>query len=175
MPLFPPVRYGFRVEELKPRDAARLQPLFEACADYAFLEGGEAVAANAAAAEFEATPPGRTTADKFMLGLLNGEERIVGLIAADRGWPEDGCWWLGLMLVDPAERGTGLAPAFAKAYFDWVNDQGAERVELAAFDENKRADRFWRSLGFEHLRSTEPRVIGRKTHVLHVMRLLLAG
>jgi hypothetical protein len=47
--------------------------LFEACGDYALLESGEPPATDAAAAEFEATPPGRTTADKFMLGLLTAK------------------------------------------------------------------------------------------------------
>jgi len=167
---FPFERTGYHVEALKRHDAARVQPLFEACADYVVLEGGEPPAANAAEAEFDATPPGRTTADKFMLGLLDRQQRIVSLIAADRGWPQDGCWWIGLMLVDPAERGTGLAQAFVEAFCAWVAGQGALRVELAVFDENTRADRFWRGRGFEHVRSTEPRAMGRKTHVLHVMR-----
>ena len=170
MPSFPIVRSGYRVEALKPQDASRVQPLFNACADYALLESGEPPAANAAAAEFDAAPPGRTTADKFMLGLLNDENRIAGLIAADRGWPEVNGWWIALLLVDPAERGTGIAADFVDAFFSWVKGQGAQHVGLAVFDENKRADRFWRALGFEYVRSTEPRNIGKKTHVLRVMR-----
>lgn len=127
IPLFPIVRAGYRVELLERRDAPHLQPLFEACADYALLESGEPPATNAAEGEFAATPPGRTTADKVMLGLSDAEDRIVGLIAADRGWPEDGCWWIGLMLIDPAERGAGIAKAFVEAFFAWVEDQGAQR------------------------------------------------
>lgn len=167
---FPFVRSGYRVTVLGLPDAPQVQPLFEACGDYALLENGEPPATDAAVAEFEATPPGRTTADKFMLGLLDGEDRIVGLIATDRGWPEGGSWWIALMLIDPRERGTGIAHAFVGAFFEWLKNQGAQQVELAVFDENKRADRFWRGLGFEQIRSTEPRSIGKKTHVLHVMR-----
>lgn len=170
VPPFPLVRPGYRVGLLAFPDAARVQPLFEACSDYALLESGEPPPANAAATEFEATPPGRTTADKFLLGLSNSEDRIVGLIAADRGWPEASGWWIGLLLIDPEERSTGLARSLVEAFFAWIKGQGAKSVELAVLDENKRADRFWRGLGFEHVRSTEPRVIGKKTHVLHVMQ-----
>ena len=121
-------------------------------------------------AEFEAAPPGRTTADKFMFGLFNDENRIAGLITADRDWPEAGGWWISLLLIDPTERGTGIAADFVHAFFKWVEGQGAQHIGLAVFEENKRADRFWRALGFEYVRSTEPRNIGKKTHVLHVMR-----
>ena len=167
---FPIVCPGYRVEILGAPDAPRLQPLFEACSDYALLESGEPTPANAAACEFEATPPGRTTPDKFMIGLLNDEDRMVGLIAADRGWPEAHGWWIGLLLIDPQQRGTGLARSFVEAFFEWIQGQAAQSVALAVFDENKRATRFWRGLDFVHVRSTEPRVIGKKTHVLHVMR-----
>jgi len=171
---FPILRPRYRVERLGALDAARVQPLFEACADYTLLETGEPPPPNAAALELEATPPGRTTDDKFALGLLTGEDRIVGLLAADRGWPDEGCWWIGLLLIAPDCRGTGLARDFVDRFLAWVTGQGARGVELAVFDENRRADQFWRGLGFSHVRSTEPRAIGNKTHVLHVMRRELA-
>jgi GNAT superfamily N-acetyltransferase len=168
-PPFPLVRPGYRVEVLEACDAQRLQVLFEACADYAMLESGAPPASDAAVTEFEATPAGRMKGDKFMLGLLGSEDDIVGLIAADRGWPDDSCWWIGLLLMHPDKRGSGIARAFVEAFVVRVRSQGAQRVELAVFDENRHADRFWRALGFRHLRSTDPRIIGRKQHVLHVM------
>ncbi|HEY5816930.1 MAG TPA: GNAT family N-acetyltransferase [Mesorhizobium sp.] len=125
---------------------------------------------DAALTEFSATPPGRTAADKFVFGLIDCQQSIVGLIECDRGWPEPGCWWIGLMLIHPIARGSGVAPAFLAGFAEWVAAQGAGRIELAVLDENERGQRFWRRQGFKHLRSTEPRTIGTKQHILHVLR-----
>jgi hypothetical protein len=91
--------------------------------------------------EFEATPPGRTTADKFMLGLLTAKTGSWGLIATDRGWPEGGSWWIALMLIDPRERGTASRTPLS-GHSSSGSKPGRSTGELAVFDENKRADRF---------------------------------
>jgi GNAT superfamily N-acetyltransferase len=162
---------GFRVEILTQADAARAQPLFEACADYALMESGALPPADAASIEFRTTPPGRTTDDKFIFCLAGESREVVALLIADRGWPNDGSWWIALMLVHPAQRGSGVAARFAEAILTWIDQQGMEGgIERAVFEENKRAERFWTARGFSHVRATEPRAIGRKTHVLQVMR-----
>lgn len=79
------------------------------------------------------------------------------------------------MLVHPARRGTGVAAQFADAVLNWIERQGAEHMELAVFAENSRAERFWSGRGFSHVRSSEPRAIGKRRHVLHVMRRDASG
>lgn len=162
---------GYRIEALAQTDAGRAQPLFEACADYALMESGEPPASDAATNEFLATPPGRTTEDKAIIGLSSESDRsIVALIITDRGWPDERSWWIALMLVHPDQRGSGLGTRFADAVLNWIERQDVDRVELAVFEENCRAERFWHACRFRRVRSTESRAIGKKTHVLHVMR-----
>lgn len=107
---FPILLPGYTVEGLTLEDAKRLQFLYEACADYALLEQGELPASNAAELEFMALPPNRTAKDKFMFGLVNLEGRIVGLLEGNRSYPEEGCWWVGLLMVEPKVRGHGWQP-----------------------------------------------------------------
>lgn len=161
---------GYRIEALRIEDAPQAQPLFEACADYFVLESGEPPAADAAEVEFHATPPGRTVAEKRLFGLSDDAGGLVGVINSDVDWPESGCWWIALLLIHPAHRGTGVAQDFIDAFLSYASESGAKRVELAVFAENERAERFWEGCGFVHIRSTEPRRIGGKTHVLRVMR-----
>lgn len=70
---FPISLSGYRVEGLTLKDTERLQPLYDACADYAIVEQGELPVPNAAELEFRALPPDRTAEDKFMFGLVNLE------------------------------------------------------------------------------------------------------
>jgi RimJ/RimL family protein N-acetyltransferase len=161
---------GYRIERLPVDSAAQAQALFEACADYTVLERGETPLPHAAETELQSLPPGGSIADKFIFALMKEPATMIGMIVTDRNWPNNSSWWIALMLVAPAERGKGVAFSFAAAVLDWIEGQGPQRIELAVFDENRRGNRFWLSLGFEYVRSTEPRIIGRKKHVLHVLR-----
>jgi ribosomal protein S18 acetylase RimI-like enzyme len=41
---------------------------------------------------------------------------------------------------------------------------------LGVVEENRAAYQFWQKLGFELVRKTEPRLFGRKTQAVYVMR-----
>lgn len=166
---FPLPIAGYSVEGLVPEDAPRLQPLYEACADYVILEQGEPPAPNAAELEFAALPSQRTVADKFVFGLVHATGEIVGVLECNRGYPQEGYWWVGLLMVAPSVRGTGVATRFFQAFVAWVTGQGAERIALAVITTNSRAYRFWQSQGFTIHRTTEPIAFGKNYHTLHLM------
>jgi GNAT superfamily N-acetyltransferase len=171
---FPIPLAGYRVEGFVLEDAPRLQPLYIACTDYVMLEQGVPPTPTAAEEEFYALPPNRTAADKFIFGLLNEEANVVGVLECNRGYPEERCWWVGLLMIDPAERGKGVAHAFFQAFVAWVEAQKSARLELAVITTNTRAYRFWQSQGFEVIRTTDPLPYGINQHTLHVMRRWLS-
>jgi RimJ/RimL family protein N-acetyltransferase len=163
----------FTIEGLIPADAPRLQSLYEACSDYIILEQGEPPTPNAAELEFSALPPNRTTDNKFMFGLVDTGGTIVGLLECNRGYPDEECWWVGLFMLNPRQRGKGIAQTFFEAFTRWVASQSAKRLELAVITTNERAYRFWKAQGFDIIRTTDPKPYGRNYHRLHVMRRLL--
>jgi hypothetical protein len=46
---------------------------------------------------------------------------------------------------------------------------------LGVVEDNQGAFSFWQALGFELVRTTEPRSFGKKTHAVYVMRRDLDG
>jgi len=53
------------------------------------------------------------------------------------------------VFVRPEERGSGLTDVLFDAALEWAWSRGAERVRLIVHEDNARAQRFYRRVGFE--------------------------
>lgn len=166
---FPISLSGYEVEGLIESDVPRLAGLYQACSDYVLLERGEMPNAGMAREEFENFPPNRTAADKFMFGLKATDGEIVGLLACDRDYPQAGCWWIALLMIDKSFRGQGVGRAFCDDLFRWLKSRRVKRVELGVLAENEQALRFWQRQGFELLRIAGPVSFGAKEHLVQVL------
>ena len=139
---FPISFAGYEIEGLIGNDAPRLVRLYQACSDYVLLERGELPTADSAREEFESFPPNRTEADKVVFGLKAVDGELVGLLACDRDYPQAGCWWIALLMIDKALRGQGVGQALCDGFFRWLKSQHVERVELGVLTENEHGLRF---------------------------------
>ncbi|WP_192259426.1 GNAT family N-acetyltransferase [Mesorhizobium caraganae] len=170
---FPISLAGYEIEGLVASDAPRLMRLYEACSDYVLLERGELPNTDSAREEFESFPPSRTEADKFVFGLKAVDGELVGLLACDRDYPQAGCWWIGLLMIDRALRGQGVGHTLCNDFFGWLKSQQVKRVELGVLADNAQALRFWQGLGFELVRTAGPIGIGSKEHMAQVLGRVL--
>ncbi|WP_429125468.1 GNAT family N-acetyltransferase [Ensifer sp. 4252] len=166
---FPTSLPGYEIEALTANDAPRLVPLYQSCADYIVLERGHPPDIAIALEEFESFPPGRTEADKFIFGLKSATDEFAGLLACDRHYPQEGIWWIALLMIAPALRRSGMARSLCDDFFKWLKTQQAERIQLAVFAGNEQALRFWKGQGFELIRTSGPVSIGTKQHMMQVL------
>lgn len=60
------------------------------------------------------------------------------------------------VFVKPEERGSGLTEVLFDAALEWAWGRDAERVRLIVHEENGRAQRFYRKVGFEPSGVTVP-------------------
>lgn len=160
----------YHISELQPDSTEDLQRLFEQCADYAVIVDGEAVSPTAAREAFESAPPGRSLNDKFLYGVWDRKGKIVGMLEGMRHYPEETIWWIGLLMLTPTVRGQGLGRKLIEAFSDYVRSRQGLSIMLGVVEENYEAYRFWREAGFDLVRETEPRVFGKKTRRVYVMR-----
>ena len=146
--------------------APALQHLLERCGDYYVLAEGRPVGPNGAIREMSEGPAERVPQDLLHLGIMGEDGRLDGVIGVLRHHRRPDQWYLGLMLLDPAQRGGGLGRAVYQRFERWIAGQGADSVVLAVLEANARAARFWESLGFAQPRCYPARTIGLRRHVL---------
>jgi GNAT superfamily N-acetyltransferase len=164
---------GYSVHRLSPEDSRAIQALFDKCLDFMLLVDGHPAGAHAGEEEFQDVPPGRSPADKLMLGIFDQQGALVGLLDAMKDYPDEGTWWIGLLLFLPEVRSQGLGHVVVSWFAEYVQGNGGQAIMLGVVEENERAYQFWERMGFELVSKTEPRRFGDKTQTVSVMRKLI--
>jgi len=165
----------YAVRRLYPENASAVQTFFERCNDFNLLVDGEDVSPTSGQDIFLEVPTGRSLADKFLFGVFDQAEQLVGLLEGMWGYPQSGVCWIGLLLLAPASRGQGLGRQLMAAFEDFARAQGSQSLMLGVVEENACAYAFWGNLGFELVRQTEARCFGKKLQKVLVMRKALTG
>lgn len=135
-------------------------------ADYIRLETGTEPGPDWADGFFAEAPPGGTTDDTRHLGLFRGD-RLLAAAAMAFGYPEPSDAYLGLILVDAAERGAGLGLRLLDAVTEAARARGAVQLYLAVLEANPRGRAFWDRAGFRHVLTRDDVAFGAKRHVVH--------
>jgi RimJ/RimL family protein N-acetyltransferase len=138
-----------RVAPLVAQDGPALQEVLEASTDYFQLVTGLPPGRAEAASLFQFLPEGATYGQKVLLGLFDPQGVLIGVLDAIRDYPARRLWSLGLLLLVPTWRGSGLGSEVFQAFQRWAVGLGAETLRLGVASVNVRALAFWRRLGFE--------------------------
>jgi GNAT superfamily N-acetyltransferase len=157
-------------------DSPAIQPVFDACVDYALMQDGQPFSEQAAALEFGEVPAGWTTASKRIFAIEQEPGLAVGMIEGLCGYPRSDVWFIGLMLVVPAARSAGLGASAIHALERFVRCvDGCTEIELAVLKVNTPALRFWEGRGWAIRRDVPAATFGQRTHERWVLGKRLTG
>ena len=160
---------------LAPEDMPALQALLERSADYFYLVEGQPPKPDDAIILAQDCPPGWNLDDKFLIGINDLAGQLIAVIEGLRGYPRQGIYWIGLMLVDPPQRGQGLGMRIMAGFEQWARSQGAKQIRLGVVEENTHAMRFWQRCGFKPYSKSGPVPMGQKNHVIYRLKKKIAS
>jgi len=147
-----------------------IEKLCEKCSDYYILHDGILPSKENIAEIFNTLPPNKNYEDKFILGIYKFDNELVGIIDVVRDFPTAGVWMLGLMLIEPKERGKGLGKIVHEALDKWAINLGAKSFRIGVIEENKKGINFWSDLGYTKIKQVTIDFT-EKTHIVNVMTL----
>ena len=140
---------------LQPPDLVALQSLFERGSDYFEIATGAPPAKDEATRAYVAGPPTKSVDDKRVIGVFDAEDHLVGVLDAIVDWPQDGVWSMGILLLDPAHRGSGLGTAVLGAFEGWAEGRGAREFRTAVVTRHAAGRRFLSESGYHDEQTTE--------------------
>ncbi len=143
-------RYHTRL--LRPPDIRAAQALFERAADYFEMATGIKPANDEATRAFVAGPPTKSVDDKRIIGVFDDRNELIGMLDALVDFPGDGDWTMGMLLLDPDHRGSGLGPMVLREYEEWAAENGAKRLHTALVSHHERGLQFLDAQGYERHR-----------------------
>ncbi|SIQ50035.1 MULTISPECIES: GNAT family N-acetyltransferase [Acidiphilium] len=158
---------GLRVSMLDDAtDREAVTELSAACADYALMVTGAPPTPQDGERFFQDCPPGRSLDTMLKLGVRGDSNTLRCLIDVVRDYPEPGIWYIGLLMVHPTDRRTGLGRSLIEGLARHAAGQGAQRLSLGVVEANNAALAFWTALGFTECRRTRGQRIGSLDHLV---------
>jgi GNAT superfamily N-acetyltransferase len=171
--VLPPALEGYKLAYITEDEVPQVGMLLERCADYLDLVAGLPPSPALAHNLFTAVPPEKGYEDKILLGVWAEPAKLVGLLDVVRDYPTQGVWFLGLLLLEPAQRRQGDGTQIYRAFEQWAKTLGAKEIRLSVAQQNEVALRFWRRLGFTELEHKPPERFGAKESVFILMNRVL--
>jgi GNAT superfamily N-acetyltransferase len=174
MKALPPALEGYKLAYIKEDELPQVAMLLERCADYLDLVAGLPPSPALAHDLFTAVPPEKGYEDKILLGIWAEPAKLIGLLDAVRDYPAQGTWFLGLLMLEPAQRKQGEGTQIYRAFEQWAKTLGAKEIRLSVAQQNEAALRFWQRLSFLELERKPPEMFGAKESVfIHMNHILL--
>ena len=165
---------GYKSKVLTVENIKLVELLCEKCSDYYILHDGILPSTEEAKEIFTAIPPNKSYDDKFVLGIFNYNNELIGIVDIVKDFPIIGEWMLGLMLIEPKARGNGLGKVVHESLVKWAKNLGAKSFRIGVIEENCKGINFWNNLGYKKIKEVNMDFKAKK-HVVNVMRLKLCN
>ena len=160
------------VKRLSSVDESDVQALCERCSDFSNLIEGRLPEKDAGHDILFGLPPDKELEDKFVFGVYTENNYLIAVIDLIKDYKNPGEWTMGLMMIDPNERGKGLGKILNDYVKTWVSESQGKLLRIGVVEENYRAYKFWREVGYEETNRVKAKY-GNKEHVVIVMSVCL--
>jgi RimJ/RimL family protein N-acetyltransferase len=159
---------GYVIKSLTMDDIEITKALCLRCSDYYLLHDGILPSREKAEEIFTALPPDKSYEDKFVLGIFKNSNEIIGIIDIVKNFPDEGQWIIGLLIIDPGERGNGLGKRVHELLTEWAVKLGAKSFRIGAIEDNHKGIKFWSGLGYTKIKEVEMD-FAAKSHTVNIM------
>lgn len=168
---------GLHTIELTAEREPELQRFFEANPLYFLAVTGEPARPGEAHEEIHSElPPGFSFTKKWLVGFVdNDRAELIAMASVITDLLAARVWHIGLFVVATARHGSGDGRALYQGLEAWALANGADWLRLGVVEGNRRAERFWQSLGFVEVRTRSGVLMGSLTQTLRVMIKPLRG
>lgn len=143
-----PVPIAIRALEGELNEMSELQRVVESAAGYYERVTGVPPGPAEAQSIYTVLPEGKDYADKFVLGVFEGEA-MVGCADLIRGYPVRATATLGLLLIAESRQRRGIGARALRLIERLALEWGCERMRIGVVRSNDQAMPFWLHQGFE--------------------------
>jgi len=166
------IKQQYKIRKIDLRDEDLLLDLCIRCTDFFRLVEGRTPNSNDSARILEELPRGKQYFDKFVLGIFDRHDKLIGVMDLIKDFPIKGEWVIGRLMLDPTVRGIGIG----KNVHEYVKNQmlqtDAAQIRICISENNTEAYGFCKNLGYKELGRKKYKM-GNKYNVFIIMILSL--
>ena len=163
-------KYNIRL--LSGDDEVDVQALCERCSDFSELIEGRPPEKDAGRGILFDFPPDKEMKDKYVFGVYKERDVLIAVIDMVKDYKVVGEWIMGLLMIDPRERGNSLGRKLHKLIISWVSKENGRKLRIGVVEENHKGYKFWREMGYTEIDRVKI-TYGNKEHTVISMDLLI--
>jgi ribosomal protein S18 acetylase RimI-like enzyme len=135
---------SFTAKILLKQEKKQVLNLFEKCHDFFKLIYTETDLKKESENLFTDLPKNKTYRDKLLLGLYpHSSPNLIGILDLIKDYPKPDCWYVGLLLLDPAYRNKGFSSRFLTLLESTIKKNSGNEIKLIVQEQNILALKFW--------------------------------
>lgn len=161
-------RNTYLIRGLSIDDEQKIQNLCERCLDYFELVEGTHPEESEGRNILYDLPPNKSLEDKFVFGVFDKTYRLVAVVDIIKDYKAISEWIIGLMLIDPMERGLGIGRKVYDIIQEWISRCGGKSIRIGVVEDNINGHNFWFSLGFREIQRVKMK-FKLKEHIVIIM------
>lgn len=165
-------QHEYDIRLLSGDDETDVQDLCERCSDFSELIEGRPPEKDAGHGILFDLPPGKKPKDKYVFGVYKENSVLIAVIDMVKDYKATGEWIIGLLMIDPSERGNGLGRKLHDLIKIWVSEKHGKALRIGVVEENYKGHGFRREMGYAEVDRVK-NTYGNKEHTLIVMGLCL--
>lgn len=104
--------------------------------------------------DISAIPPDFDIANKIYISIWE-KDKIIGVLDLLKGYPEQNCAWIGLLLIHGELHGKRIGSNIVAAVLEAAKNTGYETVQLGVIENNLQGLKFWDKHGFKRIRESK--------------------
>ncbi|WP_349947561.1 GNAT family N-acetyltransferase [Lacrimispora sp. BS-2] len=165
-------QHEYNIRLLTGKDESEVQDFCERCSDFFELTEGRPPEKDAGNSILFDLPPGKTPKDKYDFGVYNKNGVLIAVIDIVKDYKAAGEWIIGLLMLDPNVRESGLGRRLHDFIKDWVLEEHGRALRIGVVEENHRGYKFWCKMGYIEVNRVKM-TYGNKEQTVKVMILFL--
>lgn len=163
----------YNIRALEKSHQQDIQDLCERCSDFSELIEGRPLEKDAGHHILFDLPGGKALKDKYVYGMYSENGILIAVIDTIKNFPVTGEWTIGLLMIDPKERGKGFGRKLHALLSTWILKEQGTRLRIGVIEENLKGAAFWRQMGYTEVKRVKG-TYGNKEHMVIVMDLPLS-
>jgi RimJ/RimL family protein N-acetyltransferase len=141
-------RKNYFIEKLDTTYIDKIMELCVKCSDYFNMVEGEIPNYENVENIFTELPPNSKVSDKYVFGIFY-EKNMIGIIDFVNNYKEKDEGIIGLMLIEPEKRNSGLGSIIHKELINFAKILYLKKLRIGVVENNKEALLFWEKVGYK--------------------------
>jgi GNAT superfamily N-acetyltransferase len=147
---------GYNINRITAEALTQVKEVYTTNGSFFMLTAGRPATIKDCADDMNALPPGFAPSQKCYAGVFNkADGKAVAVFDLLYGYPDEKTVWLGLLLVHGAYKRRRIGSAVTEAVCNAAAINGFTSLQLGVIAGNDTALSFWRSSGFNGLRTAK--------------------